>query len=114
MALLPSALACWAAPWVVSGAQASTASALVRLVAVLVAGVAAVGAGSRLRLAGLLVPGSVALAVAGLAQLWGGLVAVPRWVALGLAGATLVTLGARIEWLRGQGRELRTFAGSLH
>ena len=114
MALLPSALACWAAPWVFQGTEQGSGEALVRTVLVLVAGVLAVAVGAHGRLAGLLVPGSIALTVAGGAQLWGGLASLPRWVALGLAGATLVTLGARIEWLRGRGRTLRAFAGALH
>ncbi len=114
MALLPSAIACWAAPWVVEATDQAPTEALARMVAVLVVSVVVVALGAHLRLAGLLVPGSVALGVAGAAQVWGGLIAVPRWLALGLAGATLVTLGARIEWLRGEGRTLRRFAGSLH
>ena len=114
MALLPSAFACWAAPWVVGSAGQTSNEALTRLVTVLVVGVTVVTVGAHLRLSGLLLPSAVALGVAGAAQLYGTLAAMPRWLALGLAGAALVIVGARLEWLRGRGLQVRTFVGSLH
>jgi hypothetical protein len=53
---------------------------------------------------GLLIPASLALSVAALAQVWSGLSNLPRWVALAIAGTLLVLAGARIEWLRREGR----------
>jgi hypothetical protein len=111
--LLPSAFACWAAPWVNDVEGQSTGTALVRLVTVLGLGLAGLAFGARLRTAGLVVPSAVALVLAGAAQIWGGLAAMPRWVALALAGAALIIVGARLERLRGRGRELGDFVDSL-
>jgi len=113
MALLPSAFACWGAPWVADATEQTSGEGLIRLVALLVVGVAVVGVGARRRSSGLLLPGTAALAVTAAAQTWGGLSALPRWLALGLAGATLIVLGARLEWLRQRGHQARTFVGTL-
>jgi hypothetical protein len=114
VALVPSALATWAAPWVVGVVPpGDTAEHLVRLVVVLgVSGILVV-LGARRRELGLLLPASVALLVAGLAQVWSGLEALPRWVALGLVGLLLVVAGARFEWVRSEGRRARTWAHGL-
>ncbi len=114
MAVIPSALWCWGAPWVDGASEQSNTEALVRLALVLLVGVALVVAGVRLRLTGLFAPGAIALAIAGAAQAFGTLSALPRWLGIGLAGATVFILGARIEWLRGRGRRVRSFVGALH
>jgi hypothetical protein len=49
-------------------------------------------------------PASLALSIAALAQVWSGLSNLPRWVGLAIAGTLLVLAGARIEWLRREGR----------
>jgi hypothetical protein len=113
MALIPSALATWSAPWALDLSGEATGTQLIRLGAVLLAGVIAVLLGARLHLAGLLLPGAAALIVAGGAQVWGGLETLPRWVALAVAGTLLVLAGARIEWLRTSSRRARTWAEDL-
>ncbi len=113
VALIPSAFFCWGAPWVSDGNDQTTGEAAVRLVVVLIAGVSVVAVGARTRLAGLFLPGALALGIVGGAQVWTGLAALTRWFAIGLAGATLFILGARIEWVRRGGREARTFVASL-
>jgi hypothetical protein len=82
----------------------STTGHLVRLGAVLVASVIATVLGARLHLGGLLIPASLALAITAMAQVWSGLSNLPRWVGLAIAGTLLVLAGARIEWLRREGR----------
>jgi hypothetical protein len=104
MALIPSAIATWAAPWALDVSDLSTTWHLVRLVAVLLGSVVALVLGARLRMGGLLVPASLALVIAALAQVWSGLSNMPRWVGLAIAGTLLVLAGARIEWLRREGR----------
>ena len=69
-AALPSAIACWAAPWITDNGGPATEH-IVRLVLVLgLSGLAAI-AGARLRLAGLFWPAAAALVIAGTAELWG-------------------------------------------
>jgi hypothetical protein len=104
MALIPSAVATWAAPWALDVSNLGTTGHLVRLGAVLVASVIAMVLGARLRLGGLLIPASLALGIAALAQVWSGLANLPRWVGLAIAGTLLVVAGARLERLRAQGR----------
>jgi hypothetical protein len=111
-ALLPSAVATWSAPWVEAGSGPVTEH-LLRLVLVLVAGALVLVVGVRRRAAGLVVPASVALGLAGFAQLWTGLQALPRWVALAVVGAGLVLTGARFEWVRSEGRRARTWVRGL-
>lgn len=102
-ALLPPAVVAWTAPWVIEDGSASTEH-VIRLVGLLAAAVLAVVVGARLRMGGLLLPGACALVIVAGAQVFSGLAALPRWIALGLAGVTLVAAGARIEWLRHEGR----------
>lgn len=109
VALLPSAMATWAAPWVL-GLDGSSAENLVRLGLVLGIGSALMVLGVRRHWLGVLLPASAAVLIAGLAQLWTGLDALPRWVALALVGVLLVVAGARFEWLRDEGRKARLWA----
>ena len=104
MALIPSAVATWAAPWALDASDLGTSDHLVRLGAVLLASVIAMVVGARMHLGGLLIPASLALTIAALAQVWSGLSNLPRWVGLAIAGTLLVLAGARIEWLRREGR----------
>ncbi len=110
MALVPSAVATWAAPWAWDVSNLDMHWHLVRLGAVLVACVIALVLGARLRLGGLLVPAALALVIAAGAQVWSGLSNLPRWVGLAIAGTLLVLAGARIESLR---RESRRAVGWL-
>lgn len=108
VALLPSALATWGAPWVTDSDDDPTGH-LLRLVLVLtVSGVLAV-VGARMHALGVLLPAACALVVAAGAQVWTGLETLPRWVALGLVGALLVLAGARFEWVRSEGRRARAW-----
>ena len=104
MALIPSAVATWAAPWAFDVSSLSTSGHLIRLGVVVITSVMAMVVGARLRLGGLLIPASLALTIAALAQVWSGLSNLPRWVGLAIAGTLLVVAGARIEWLRSEGR----------
>lgn len=110
MALIPSAVATWAAPWAWDVSNLGTHWHLVRLGAVLVACVIALVVGAHLRLGGLLVPAGLALVIMAGAQVWSGLSNLPRWVGLAIAGTLLVLAGARIESLR---RESRRAVGWL-
>lgn len=110
-ALIPSALACWIAPWALGGGQAG--GHLVRLGLVLATSLAAVVAGARWRLGGLLLPGAAALVIAALAQVYSGLANLPRWIGLGIAGTLLIVAGARIEALRREGRRAAGWVGDL-
>ena len=114
MVILPSAFACWGAPWVEATSNQSVSTGVIRLVLVLMGGFAMVVPGARGRLQGLLVPGATALVIAGLAQLSSGLNAVPRWLALAVVGAGLIFAGARLEVLRKRGREVRDYLATLH
>ncbi|MEI7779091.1 MAG: hypothetical protein WCJ42_06650 [Actinomycetes bacterium] len=114
VAIVPSALACWGAPWVVAESNQATSAALLRLILVLAVGFAMVVPGARGRLQGLLVPGVAGLVLAGGAQLSSGLSAVPRWLALAVVGAALILAGARLEVLRKRGREVRDYLATLH
>lgn len=113
VALIPSAVGTWLAPWALGDPYQSIPASLVRLVGVLIAGVAAVVVGARRRLAGLLIPGSVALVIAASAQVWSGIANLPRWIGLGLAGVLLIVAGARVEWLRLEGRRAIGWAEHL-
>ncbi len=113
MALLPSAVLTWSAPWVVDGASGPTGEHLVRMILVLAAGATLVIVGAWRRLAGVLEPAAAAVLLAGGAQLWTGLTALPRWIALAVAGTVLVLAGARLEWLRGEGHRASTWFHGL-
>jgi hypothetical protein len=111
-AALPSAIACWAAPWITDTGGPSTEH-IVRLVLVLgLSGLAAI-AGARLRLAGLFWPAAAALVVAGTAELWGSTHVLPRWLVLAVVGAALLLAGARIEWLRDRRTRIDRWADRL-
>jgi hypothetical protein len=114
MALIPSAVATWSAPWAFDVSDLGTTAHLVRLAGVLVASVIAMIVGARLHLGGLLIPASLALAIAALAQVVSGLSNLPRWIGLAIAGTLLVLAGARIEWLRSEGRRAVGWVEGLH
>jgi hypothetical protein len=113
VALLPSALATWVAPWAWGDPGADLTWPAVRLGGVLLAGVVGAIAGARWRLGGLLLPAAAALGITALGQLISGLANLPRWVGLGLAGALLIVAGARIEALRREGRRAAAWVGEL-
>lgn len=108
VALLPSAVATWVAPWVLGPTNAATEH-LVRLGLVLGIGGVLMVLGARKHWLGVLLPASAAVLVAGVSQLWTALDALPRWVALASVGILLVLAGARFEWLRDEGRKARTW-----
>jgi hypothetical protein len=108
VALVPSAVATWVAPWVLGPADVD-AEHLVRLGLVLGIGGALMVLGARNHWLGVLLPASAAVLIAGVAQLWTALDALPRWVALASVGVVLVLAGARFEWLRDEGRKARTW-----
>ena len=114
VALVPSAVACWMAPWVFGPSGQSQHEALVRLGAVLLASVVLLAVGSARRLSGLVLPSALSLGIAGAAQVWGVAEVLPRWLMLATAGIVLVTIGARLEWLRGRGDAARSYVASLH
>ncbi len=113
VALIPSALATWSAPWAAGSPYASGGEHLARLSVVLLASVAATVVGARWRLGGLLLPGAAALVIAALAQIYSGLSNLPRFVGLGLAGTLLIVAGARVEALRREGRRAAAWVGDL-
>lgn len=106
VALLPSAAATWVSPWVLALDDAGPEHA-VRLAVVLAVGGALMVLAVRGHWLGVLLPSSAAVVIAALAQVWTGLDALPRWVALGIVGILLVLAGARFEWLRSEGRRAR-------
>ena len=114
MALIPSAVATWVAPWALDASDLGTTGHLIRLGAVLGASVIAMVVGARMRLGGLLIPASLALTIAAMAQVWSGLSNLPRWVGLAIAGTLLVLAGARIELLRREGRRAVGWLEGLH
>ena len=99
MALIPSACASWAAPWV-AGNDGESTEHLVRLIIVLVVGAIGLIVGMWRKQAGWFVPPAVGVSIAAASQIWTSIAALPRWVALALAGSALVVAGARIEELR--------------
>ncbi len=105
-ALLPSSLLVWDDMW----SQAS----LIRFGIVLVASVGCLLLGVRAHMLGLVIPGAVAVSIASTAQLWATLDTLPRWLALALAGSVLIVVGARIEWVRGQGERAGDWLQTLH
>jgi hypothetical protein len=112
VALVPSALATWSAPWV-SGVDQPVGPPLLRLALVLVVGAALLVVGVRLRAGGLVLPAAAAVSVAALAQVWSGLQGLPRWLAMALVGVALVAAGARFEWVRAEGRRAGAWVRGL-
>jgi hypothetical protein len=99
MALIPSACASWAAPWV-AGNDGESTEHLVRLIIVLAVGAVGLIVGVWRKQAGWFVPSAVGASIAAASQIWTSIAALPRWVALALAGSALVAAGARIEGLQ--------------
>lgn len=112
VALLPSALATWGAPWV-SDEAGGTTEHVVRLVIVLVVGGVLMVVGARQNALGVLLPAAAAVLLAGSAQAWTALDTLPRWVALALVGIALVLAGARFEWVRDEGRRARSWVQQM-
>ncbi len=96
--LIPSAVACWSAPWV--GARSDgTTEHVVRLVFVIAVGSAVLVLGAIRMRGGLVLPSAIAVGLAAGAQVWTSMAALQRWVVLAVAGSALVATGARLEWL---------------
>jgi hypothetical protein len=104
-ALVPSAVALWPDPW--------SGQSLVRFLAVLGVGTVLLVVGVRRSLLGVVAPAALALCIAGTAEVWETLDLFPRWVALTLAGAVMLFLGARIEWLKRGGEQVGHWLGTL-
>lgn len=105
-ALIPSSLLVWVDVW----AQ----PALIRFGVVMVCGVALLLLGVRRRMLGLVVPSAIAVSIAATAQIFATLDLLPRWLALGIAGALLILVGARIEWVRSKRAETSAWLQSLN
>lgn len=106
MALVPSALMVWDDIW--------SSPALLRFLVVMALSVAVLLLGVRRRLLGLVAPATAAIAIAASAQIFASLDALPRWLALGIAGAVLLVVGARIEWVRSKGEQADEWLHSLN
>lgn len=105
VALIPSALLCWWDVW--------TTPSLLRFLIVMVVGVPVLVVGVRRHKLGLVVPASIAVSVAATAQIFATLNLLPRWMALAIAGAVLILIGARLEWVRQRGRDTEQWLQSL-
>lgn len=105
VALVPTALLTWFDVW--------SQPALIRFGIVMVAGVVLLLIGVRRKMAGLVIPASIAVSIAATAQIFTTLDLLPRWLALAVAGVVLIAVGARIEWVRGKGRETEQWLQSL-
>ncbi len=105
VALIPTAVLCWNDIW--------SAPSLIRFAIVMVVGLTLLLLGVRLHQQGLVVPAAVAVGIAATAQIFATLDTLPRWLALGIAGTVLIIVGARIEWVRGKGRETGEWLNSL-
>lgn len=106
MALLPSAFLVWVDVW--------SQPSLIRFGIVMVAGIALLLVGVKRRMLGLVVPATVAVSIAATAQIFATLDLLPRWLALGIAGAILLLVGARIEWVRSKREETSAWLHSLN
>ena len=106
MALLPSAILVWVDVW--------SQPSLIRFGIVMVAGIALLLVGVKRRMLGLVVPATVAVSIAATAQIFATLDLLPRWLALGIAGAILLLVGARIEWVRSKREETSAWLQSLN
>jgi hypothetical protein len=104
-ALVPSAILSWSDVW--------SQPALIRFAVVMVAGVALLVLGVRLKMLGLVIPSAIAVAIAAAAQAFATLDLLPRWVGLAVAGAILISIGARLEWVRDRGKDTENWLHSL-
>jgi hypothetical protein len=105
VALIPSSLLCWWDVW--------SGPSLLRLLIVMVIGVPLLVLGVRRHMLGLVVPASIAVSIAATAQIFTTLNLLPRWLALAVAGAILILIGARLEWVRQRGRDTEQWLQSL-
>lgn len=105
VALIPTAVLSWNDIW--------SAPSLLRFGIVMVLGVAVLLVGVKLHQQGLVIPAATAVGIAATAQIFATLDTLPRWLALGIAGTVLIIVGARIEWVRGKGRETGAWLQSL-
>lgn len=105
VALIPTAVLCWDDIW--------SAPSLVRFAIVMVVGIAVLLVGVKLHQQGLVIPAAISVGTAATAQIFATLDTLPRWLALGIAGTALIIVGARIEWVRGKGRETGAWLQSL-
>lgn len=108
-ALVPSALLSFEA--VVEGSLDGTAA--VRLILVLSGSTAALAAGAYRRVAALVYPSLVSLGLLGSAQLLSIQEYLTNWVSALAAGAVLLVVGARLEYLRAVSRRTTQFFRSL-
>ncbi|MFZ9630342.1 MAG: SCO7613 C-terminal domain-containing membrane protein [Ilumatobacteraceae bacterium] len=86
---------------------------LTRWLGLLVCGTAMAAMAGRLRLAAPFVVGAVAAVTGALSQLGPWAVGLPRWLSIGVAGAALLTAGARFESVRVSARRLSQLAKHL-
>jgi hypothetical protein len=109
VALIPSAVATWV--------TADLGHPGTRWFTLVVAATALTIAGAVWRLAGIFVPAVAALLLALAPQVLAGgsqlLAAVPSWLFFAVIGAALIGCAARLEWLRGAGRQSRRWFASL-
>jgi hypothetical protein len=116
MALIPSAVLTWTAPWTLfdfANQPSESLAQVLRLVGVLAGGAVLAMVGSRLNWAGLLLPATAALIIAATGQIWATAHVLPKWMVLAAVGASLVAAGARLEWLRDQRARMEDWAGRL-
>ena len=105
MALVPSALMVWVDVW--------SQPSLIRFGIVMAGGILLLLVGVKRRMLGLVVPSTIAVSIAATAQIFATLDLFPRWLALGIAGAILLLVGARIEWVRSKREETSAWLHSL-
>jgi hypothetical protein len=109
IALVPSAVATWV--------TADLGNPGTRWFSLVVAATTLTIAGAVWRLAGIFIPAVAALLLALLPQVFAGgsqlLDVVPSWLFFALIGAALIGCAARLEWLRGAGRQSRNWFASL-
>lgn len=105
VALIPPALLSWFEAW--------ESEALIRFSIVMVAGTALLILGARRHMLGLVVPATTAIVITATAQIYATLSLFPRWLALAFAGALLIAIGARLEWVRERGRDTEEWFQTL-
>jgi len=79
----------------------------------MVAGTALLILGARRHMLGLVVPATTAIVITATAQIYTTLSLFPRWLALAFAGALLIAIGARLEWVRERGRDTEEWFQTL-